>query len=93
MVLTALVIFLCSLFLGKFIPFTFIPNSDNPEFQVTLKGPPSMALDTTRDWAKKVSDIIRSYKEIEVTDEVVGDTQGNENVAIIYARLVNLRWW
>ncbi len=88
-VLTALVIFLGSLFLGKFIPFTFIPNSDNPEFQVTLKGPPSMALDTTRDWAKKVSDIVRSHKEIEVTDEVVGDTQGNENVAIIYARLVN----
>jgi HAE1 family hydrophobic/amphiphilic exporter-1 len=88
-VLTALVIFLGSLFLGKFIPFTFIPNSDNPEFQVTLKGPPSMALDTMRDWAKKVSEIVRSHKEIEVTDEVVGDTQGNENVAIIYARLVN----
>lgn len=90
-VLAALGIFVASLFLGKFIPFTFIPNSDNPEFQVTLKGPPDMALDTTRDWAEKVSAIVRSHPEVEVTDEVVGDTQGNENVAIIYARLVNYR--
>src|SRR5580658_10202612 len=90
-VLTALVIFLGSLFLGKFIPFTFVPNADNPEFQVTLKGPPDMALDTTRDWAMKIAAIVRAHPEVDVTSEVVGDTQGNENVALIYAKLINYR--
>ena len=90
-VLTAFFIFLGSLFLGKFIPFTFVPNADNPEFQVTLKGPPDMALDTTREWAMKVAAIVRAHPEVDVTSEVVGDTQGNENVALIYAKLINYR--
>ncbi len=90
-VLTAFFIFLGSLFLGKFIPFTFVPNADNPEFQVTLKGPPDMALDTTREWAMKIAAIVRAHPEVDVTSEVVGDTQGNENVALIYAKLINYR--
>ena len=88
-VLTAFVIFIGSLGLGKFIPFTFVPNGDNPEFQVALKGPPNMALDTMREWTSKVSAIILSHPEIGVTSEVVGDTQGNENVANIYIKLID----
>ena len=90
-VLAAFLIFVGSLFLGKYIPFTFVPNGDNPEFQVALKGPPNMALDTTRDWTSKVSAIVRSHPEIDVTAETVGDTQGNENVSNIYIRLIDYR--
>ncbi|HUO58381.1 MAG TPA: efflux RND transporter permease subunit [bacterium] len=84
-------IFIGSLFLGKFIPFTFVPNGDNPEFQVSLKGAPDMALDTTRDWTRKVAAIVKAHPEIAVTSEVVGDAQGNENVSTIYVRLINYR--
>ena len=88
-VLTAFLIFVGSLGLGKFIPFTFVPNGDNPEFQVSLKGSPNMALDTMRDWTSKVSAIVRSHPEIGVTAETVGDTQGNENVSTIYIKLID----
>src|ERR1035438_734493 len=60
-VLAAFLIFVGSLFLGKYIPFTFVPNGDNPEFQVALKGPPDMALDTTRDWTAKVAGVVRTH--------------------------------
>ncbi len=90
-VLAAFLIFVGSLGLGKYIPFTFVPNGDNPEFQVALKGPPNMALDTMRDWTEKVSAIVRSHPEVGVTAETVGDTQGNENVSNIYIKLIDFR--
>src|SRR5579871_791974 len=60
--LVALVIFFVSLFVGvKFVPFTFLPNGDNGEFQVSLKAAPNTSLDTMRDLTDKISAIIRQH--------------------------------
>ncbi len=86
-VVGAVVIFIASLGLGKFIKFTFLPGGDNGEFRVTLKLPPSASLETSREASHKVIDIIKAHKEIELTSEVIGDTQGNDNTSSIYAKL------
>jgi HAE1 family hydrophobic/amphiphilic exporter-1 len=86
-VIGAVVIFILSLGLTKFIKFTFLPAGDNGEFRVTLKLPPSSSLETTRDASHKVIDIIKAHKEILLTSETIGDTQGNDNTSTIYAKL------
>jgi len=86
-VIAAVLIFIASLGLTKFIKFTFLPGGDNGEFRVTLKLPPSTSLETTRDASHKVIDIISKHKEILLTSETIGDTQGNDNTSTIYAKL------
>ncbi len=78
-------LFLVSLFFGP--KFTFLPNGDNGEFQIQLKAAPGTSLETMRTKILEVSKIIRSHPEVELTSEVVGDTQGNDNSAYIYAKL------
>jgi HAE1 family hydrophobic/amphiphilic exporter-1 len=78
-------LFLGSLFAGP--KFTFLPNGDNGEFMVSLKMAPGTSLATMRERALKVSELIRAHPEIELTSEVVGDTQGNDNQATIYVKL------
>ncbi len=81
-------IFVASVMVGKFfVKFTFLPNGDNGEFMVSLKMSPNTSLDTMRDWTYKISQIVRAHKEIDLTSEVVGDTQGNDNTGTIYAKL------
>jgi HAE1 family hydrophobic/amphiphilic exporter-1 len=86
-VIGAVLIFVASLGLTKFIKFTFLPGGDNGEFRVTLKLPPSTSLETTRDASHKVIDIIKKHQEILLTSETIGDTQGNDNTSTIYAKL------
>ena len=86
-VLGSFLIFFASFGLMKFIKFTFLPGGDNGEFRVTLKLPPSSSLETTRDASHKVIDIIKAHKEILLTSEIIGDTQGNDNTSTIYAKL------
>lgn len=84
----ALGIFFVSLFVGiKFVPFTFLPNGDNGEYLVSLKAAPNTSLGTMREMTNKVSAIIRQHKEVALTSEVIGDTQGNDNTSTIYAKL------
>ena len=86
--IVAVIIFFASLFVGgKYVPFTFLPNGDNGEFMVNLKATPDTSLDTMRDYTAKIADIVRAHKEIDLTSEVVGDTQGNDNTSTIYAKL------
>jgi HAE1 family hydrophobic/amphiphilic exporter-1 len=84
--LVAFALFVASLFAGP--KFTFLPNGDNGEFMVSLKAAPNTSLDAMREKTLKVAQIIRAHKEIELTSEVVGDTQGNDNQSTIYAKLV-----
>jgi HAE1 family hydrophobic/amphiphilic exporter-1 len=86
-VLGAVAIFFASLGLGKFIKFTFLPGGDNGEFRVTLKAPPSTSLEAIRDMSHQVVKIIAAHKEVLLTSEIIGDTQGNDNTSTLYAKL------
>jgi len=85
--LTALMVFVFSLGLTKFIKFTFLPGGDNGEFRVTLKAPPATSLEAIRDYSHQVVKIISAHKEIALTSEIIGDTQGNDNTSTLYAKL------
>lgn len=85
---SAILVFFASLAVGVlFVKFTFLPNGDNGEYMVSLKMAPNTSLNTMRDKTNQISEIIRKHKEIELTSEVIGDTQGNENTSTIYAKL------
>ena len=90
-VLSALALFVASLGLGKFIKFTFLPAGDNGEFMVTLKAPPATSLEAMSQFSHQVNDVIRRHKEVEITSEIIGDTQGNDNTCMIYIRLINYK--
>ncbi len=86
-VLGSVAIFFLSLGLTKFIKFTFLPGGDNGEFRVTLKAPPATSLEAMREYSHQVVKIIAAHKEILLTSEIIGDTQGNDNTSTLYAKL------
>jgi hydrophobe/amphiphile efflux-1 (HAE1) family protein len=85
----ATLIFLGSLAVGAlFVKATFQPNSDVGEFELQLKAPPGTSLDAMKDQALKIDALVRAHREVDLTDLTVGDTQGNDNTASIYVKLV-----
>ncbi len=53
----------------------------------TLKTAPGTSLESVRDASHKVVAIINAHKEIALTSEIIGDTQGNDNTSTLYAKL------
>jgi hydrophobic/amphiphilic exporter-1 (mainly G- bacteria), HAE1 family len=89
--LIAVGIFFFSLQLGKQVKSTFLPNSDNGEFQVTLEMPPGTSLDAMQEVTEKVEKIIKAHREIDVTAMTIGNTEGEANVSNIYIHLINYK--
>jgi HAE1 family hydrophobic/amphiphilic exporter-1 len=85
------VIFFASLGLTQFISKTFIPNSDNGEFEVTLELPAGTSLDSTSKLAREIEDVMMQEKAIETTAVIVGSRNKEPNLARVYARLVPMK--
>ncbi|EMK09139.1 MULTISPECIES: efflux RND transporter permease subunit [Leptospira] len=62
----AVLIFVVSLVLTKFIPKTFLPAQDEGKFTVTLDMPPGTSLEKMSQIALQVDQKVRSYKEIKI---------------------------
>jgi len=73
-VLLALAVFLSSFFAAAHVTNTFIPQSDNPEFEVGLEMPVGASLESTGAVANQMDADVRSHPEIQVTSLTV---QGN----------------
>lgn len=71
----------------KFVPKTFTPEGNNGELSVSLELPADYNLDATNDVAKKIDDITRQNKEVELTAISVGTRSGQSNRVDIYIRL------
>jgi len=89
--LIAVFIFFFSLQLGKHVKSTFLPNSDNGEFQVTLEMPPGTSLDAMQEVTQKVEAVVKGHKEVDVTALTIGNNQGEANVSNIYIHLINYK--
>jgi HAE1 family hydrophobic/amphiphilic exporter-1 len=87
----AAVIFVFSMGLAKSVKSTFLPNSDNGEFQVTIEMPPGTSLDATESVARNVEKEIKSFREIDRISMTIGDEDGQSNVASFYVALVNYK--
>jgi HAE1 family hydrophobic/amphiphilic exporter-1 len=84
-------VFAASIASAVFVTKTFLPPQDAGEFMVSLSLPPGTSLEKMTELSKKVDDIIRSNKEIEVTALMVGTNDGESNTANSYVRLVPYR--
>lgn len=62
----AILIFVVSLVLTKFIPKTFLPAQDEGKFTVALDMPPGTSLEKMSQIALQVDQKVRSYKEIKI---------------------------
>lgn len=75
----ALVIFAASLGTLPFIKFTFMPDMDSGDFQVTLKAKPGTSIEAMTEHVLKVDSIIRSHPEVNRVTGMAGDPQTGQS--------------
>ncbi|MDZ4678201.1 MAG: efflux RND transporter permease subunit [Oligoflexia bacterium] len=85
----ALVIFVFSMGLARSVKSTFLPNSDNGEFTVSLEMPPGTSLDVMQETALKVEAEVKKFPEIDRVAVTVGKGTGESNVASLYVALTH----
>jgi len=71
----------------RFVPKTFIAESNNGELSVSLELAPDSSLSATNDVARKVDEIIRANSEVELTAMSVGNGSSQSNKSSLYVRL------
>ena len=86
-IIFTLVICGLSIFVGKYVPKTFINDNDNGEITVALELEPDSSLDNTNDTVQKIDKIIHSNKEVELTAVTVGSRSSQSNRGNIYVKL------
>jgi len=81
-------IFILSLVAAKFVPKTFLPPQDFGEFAVGLDMPPGTSLEKMAEVTHQVDEAIRKNPEVFRVVSIVGNTDGEPNVAELYIELV-----
>ena len=84
----SILIFFLAMSTVKFVPKTFLPPQDNGEFSVSIDLPQGTSIDATAELAKKIDEVIRSSKEVELSALTVGNQNGESNVASYFIKLV-----
>ncbi len=83
----AVVIFLVSMYSGKYISKTFLPANDTGEFSVTLEVPVGTSLEGTTVIAKKIEAVIKKLTEVDLVTLTVGSNTLESNKASYYVHL------
>jgi hydrophobic/amphiphilic exporter-1 (mainly G- bacteria), HAE1 family len=89
--ISALVLFLVSMYSGKYIKKTFLPAADLGEFSVTLEMPVGTSLEGTHEFAKKVESTIKGMPEVRIVAMTVGSNTYESNKADFYVGLVDAK--
>lgn len=84
----ALVIFMISMFSGKYISKTFLPPADLGEFTVTIEKPVGNSLDATFLFSKKIESAVKSIPEVDLVALTVGSSTYESNKSDLYVHLV-----
>lgn len=74
--------------LGKFIPTAFMSKNEWGEFLVSLEAKPGTSLTQMKEYADNIDKMIRSDKNIEMTQMTIGNTNGESNVANFFIKMV-----
>jgi len=85
---SAVGIFIFSIFIARFVPFTFLPPQDNGEFFVQYELPVGASLDATDEVSRRIEAELRKMPQVEDLLTTVGSGQGESNKANIFVRLV-----
>ncbi|MFH0939071.1 MAG: efflux RND transporter permease subunit [Planctomycetota bacterium] len=87
-ILAALMIFVGSLSLTKFLSMEFHPVEDQSEFNISVRAPLGSSLERTVEVINKIHARIKKYPEVQYTFATVGaDAMQRVNEAVIYTRL------
>lgn len=86
--MAAFVFFVASIFLGKFIPKTFLPPTDLGEFSVTMELPADSSLEATNIFSKKIEAKVKELKEVDLVALTVGSNAYESNKSSLYVHLV-----
>lgn len=84
---SALVFFLATLFLGKFISKTFLPPNDIGEYGITVELPTGTSLAGTLEFSKQIEKIVRDTVGVSIVAMTVGSNTGEANKASFYVGL------
>ena len=88
-IFTSLALTFGGFYVAKFIPKNFIKQIDNGEFSVSIEMPSGMDIKETSKTAIAVDNLIRGYKEVDLTVLTIGgETTSSSNKANIFVRLV-----
>ncbi|MGZ3712438.1 MAG: efflux RND transporter permease subunit, partial [Bdellovibrionota bacterium] len=88
-IVTAIGVFIFSIFIAKHVPFTFLPPQDNGEFFVQYELNAGDSLDATDEVAAKIETELRKLPEIKNLLTTIGSGQGEPHKGNIYVRLVD----
>ncbi len=84
----ALIFFVSTVFLGKFIPKTFLPPNDIGEFGVSVELPIGTSLEGTFAFSKEIEKKIRTVAGIELISLTVGSNNLEANKSTFFVKLV-----
>lgn len=73
--------------LWKILPYNFLPEEDESQFQVYLKAPLGTSLNTTRELARQIDREVRKIPEVDYTLMQIGGWRGSSNQGNIYVGL------
>lgn len=85
---SAVGIFFFSIFIARFVPFTFLPPQDNGEFFVQYELPVGASLDATDEVSRHIEAELKKMPQVEDLLTTIGSGQGEANKANIFVRLV-----
>jgi len=85
---STILIFFGSLFLGKYIPKTFLPANDIGEFSVDLEMPVGSSLQEMERIADEIDQLLRDNPSVNYTLASIGSKEQESNVAKLYVKLV-----
>ena len=83
----AIVIFVLSIVLAKFIPKTFLPPNDIGEYSVNVEMPVGTSLEGTFTFSKEVEAVVRGLEGVELVSMTVGSAQYEANKSTYFVKL------
>lgn len=85
---SALVFFFATMYLGKFIAKTFLPPNDIGEFSVTAELPTGTSLEGTFAFSKEIEKLLHDTEGVALISLTVGSNNFESNKSSFYVKLV-----
>jgi HAE1 family hydrophobic/amphiphilic exporter-1 len=87
-ILFAVFVFFSGIFVASKVQSTFMPGTDDAEYQITLKLPEGTSLSGTKGVVQKIEEKIRNIKELDFMAIEIGSSRGESNVATLNVFMV-----
>jgi len=85
----AVVVFVLSIYLGRFVGSEFMPPTDRGEIRIGIETPPGTDLQTTSARMEQVENLLRQLDEVELIFTTIGAGQEPVNIGRIFVQLVD----